>query len=107
MSKIFIRDSLKSNAEVKPSSINRKKSKYVNFRMTPEDNDKLNHKVRMLGLKKQDYITQALLNNKVVTIGNIKSFTNIKKILKDIYLKLTDNTTNAYINFFLFIVISF
>lgn len=53
--------------------------------MTPEDNDKLNHKVLMSGLKKQDYITQALLNNKVVTIGNIKSFTNIKKILNNIF----------------------
>ena len=63
---------------------NRKKSKYVNFRVTPEEHDIIFNRIRLSGLKIQDYVAQCCMNNKVIVTGNIRTFDAIRKEMKTI-----------------------
>jgi len=63
---------------------NRKKSKYVNFRVTPEEHDIIFNRIRLSGLKIQDYVAQCCMNNKVIVTGNIRTFDAIREEMKTI-----------------------
>lgn len=50
---------------------NRWRNVTIAFRMSPEENEELNNRVRLSGFRtKQDYIIQSVLHQKVVAIGN-------------------------------------
>jgi hypothetical protein len=49
---------------------NRWRNLTVAFRMTPEENDDLNCRVRLSGLTKQDYIIKRLSERDIVVCGN-------------------------------------
>lgn len=57
----------------------RKRNKYVNFRVTPEEYDLINRYVALSGLKKQEYITANMLKQTIVVKGNPKVFKSLKK----------------------------
>ncbi len=58
---------------------NRWRSVTVAFRMSPEENNQLNHFARLSGMTKQDYIIARLLQKEIVVHGNPKVY----KALKD------------------------
>ncbi len=58
---------------------NRWRSVTVAFRMSPEENEHLNHLAQLSGMTKQDYIIARLLQKKIVVRGNPKVY----KALKD------------------------
>lgn len=50
---------------------NRWRNVTIAFRMSPEENEELNNRVRLSGFRtKQDYIIQSVLHQKVVATGN-------------------------------------
>ena len=50
---------------------NRWRNVTIAFRVSPEENEELNNRVRLSGLRtKQDYIIQSVLHQKVVATGN-------------------------------------
>ena len=50
---------------------NRWRNVTIAFRMSPEENEELNNRVKLSGFRtKQDYIIQSVLHQKVVAIGN-------------------------------------
>lgn len=49
---------------------NRWRSVTVAFRMSPEENEHLNHLVQLSGMTKQDYIIARLLQKEIVVHGN-------------------------------------
>ena len=50
---------------------NRWRNVTIAFRMSPEENEELNNRVKLSGFRtKQDYITQSVLHQKVVATGN-------------------------------------
>lgn len=49
---------------------NRWRSVTVAFRMSPEENEHLNHLVQLSGMTKQDYIITRLLQKEIVVHGN-------------------------------------
>ncbi len=51
----------------------------VAFRMSPEENEQLNHLAQLSGMTKQDYIIARLLQKEIVVQGNPKVY----KALKD------------------------
>lgn len=51
----------------------------VAFRMSPEENEQLNHLAQLSGMTKQDYIISRLLQKEIVVHGNPKVY----KALKD------------------------
>lgn len=58
---------------------NRWRSVTVAFRMSPEENEHLNHLAQLSGMTKQDYIISRLLQKEIVVHGNPKVY----KALKD------------------------
>ncbi len=58
---------------------NRWRSVTVAFRMSPEENEQLNHLAKLFGMTKQDYIIARLLQKEIVVHGNPKVY----KALKD------------------------
>ncbi len=58
---------------------NRWRSVTVAFRMSPEENEQLNHLAQLSGMTKQDYIIARLLQKEIVAHGNPKVY----KALKD------------------------
>ncbi len=58
---------------------NRWRSVTVAFRMSPEENEQLNHFAELSGMTKQDYIIARLLQKEIIVHGNPKVY----KALKD------------------------
>ncbi|RDU23415.1 plasmid mobilization protein [Anaerosacchariphilus polymeriproducens] len=80
MSKIYKRKSKKINkGKQQKGDLNRKRSLIVNFRMSPLERQILDERIKLSGLLKQDYMIQSSLYQKVVTVGNIRVFQEMKK----------------------------
>lgn len=84
MSKIFIRESMKSKSNKVKTDKNRKRKRIVNFRMSEEEKDLLDTKIKISGLNKQDYFIQIALNHTVNMYGSIKAFDELKREILDL-----------------------
>ena len=72
----------------------RYRSLTVGFRMSPEERDALNERIKMSGLTKQDYMIACTLNSEIIVHGNpyvhkclqeeLQKFINLFKKLKSI-----------------------
>ena len=60
----------------------------VGFRMTPEDNEDLNRRVRLSGFTKQDYITHRLQEREIIVQGNPRVYKALKGQMELIYREL-------------------
>lgn len=67
---------------------NRWRSRQVAFRLSPEEADLLDAKVRLSGLTKQDYIICRLLEKEIVVMGNPKVYKALKHELAAILQEL-------------------
>lgn len=63
---------------------NRWRNRQVAFRLSPEEADLLDTKVRLSGLTKQDYIIKRLLEQKIVVVGNPRIYRMLKYELEDV-----------------------
>ena len=64
---------------------NRWRNVTIAFRVSPEENEELNNRVRLSGLRtKQEYIIQSVLHQKVVAIGNPLMFLQFRQNLQRI-----------------------
>lgn len=61
---------------------NRKKSACVNFRVTPEEKEIIFNRIRLSGLKIQDYVAQSCMYNQISVVGNIKTFDAIRNDMR-------------------------
>lgn len=70
-------------AEAKPKKKkdehNRKRDIIVNFRMSPEEWAELEQRILMSGKKKQDYMIQSSLEQKLEIVANRKMLMNIQE----------------------------
>ena len=64
------------------------RSKTVAFRVSPEENNQIEIKVRLSGLTKQDYITLRLTHKDVVVQGNPRVFKALRNQLAEVLLEL-------------------
>ena len=68
---------------------NRWRSKSVGFRVSPEEWDVVNDKVRLCGYqKKQDYIMECITNHKITAKGNPLMLTQFRADLKKMLAEL-------------------
>lgn len=68
---------------------NRWRNKSVGFRVSPEEWDLFNDKVRLCGYgKKQDYIMQCLSNHQIIAQGNPMMLTQFRADLKRMLAEL-------------------
>jgi uncharacterized protein (DUF1778 family) len=80
-----------SKASKKKNEHNRKRSIIVNFRMSPQEKEMLDNRIKLSGLQRQNYMISSVLNQEIVTVGNIKVFEEIWKCLLDIQKGLDDS----------------
>ena len=71
---------------------NRWRSKTVAFRMSPEENERLNCYVRLCGMSKQDYIINRLLHREIVVQGNPRVYKALRDQMRQIYTRLCEQT---------------
>ncbi len=69
----------------KKNEHNRKRSIIVNFRMSKEENEILHNRIKLSGMKKQDYMIRSSLQQKIVVVGNKRIFDEIESELYMIY----------------------
>ena len=83
--KIYRRDTLLKNTKLqKKGAKNRKKSACVNFRVTPEEKEIIFNRIRLSGMKIQEYVAQSCMYNQISVVGNIKTFDAIRNEMKTI-----------------------
>ena len=64
------------------------RSKTVAFRVSPEENNQIEMKVRLSGLTKQDYIVSRLAGREIRVVGNPRVYKALKNQMADIYEEL-------------------
>ena len=64
------------------------RSKTVAFRVSPEENNQIEIKVRLSGLTKQDYIVSRLTDREIRVDGNPRVYKALKNQMADIYAEL-------------------
>lgn len=67
---------------------NRWRNKTVAFRMSPEESNELDTRVKLSGLTKQDYLINRALQRDIVVIGNPKVYVALKKKLEEVLIEL-------------------
>lgn len=67
---------------------NRLRSKTIAFRVSPEENELLNMKVKLSGLTKQDYIIKRISERDVVVFGNPRVFKCLRGELEAVLSEL-------------------
>ena len=74
------------------------RSKTVAFRVSPEENNQIEIKVRLSGLTKQDYITRRLTHKDVMVQGNPRVFKALRNQLAEALLELQRIETGGAVN---------
>ena len=74
------------------------RNKVVAFRMSPEEDEVLEAKVKLSGLTKQDYITRRLTHKDVVVQGNPRVFKALRNQLAEVLLELQRIETGGAVN---------
>lgn len=67
---------------------NRWRNKTVAFRMSPEESNELDTRVKLSGLTKQDYLINRVLQRDIVVVGNPKVYVALKKKLEEVLIEL-------------------
>lgn len=71
---------------------NRWRNKTVAFRMSPEESNELDMRVKLSGLTKQDYLINRALQRDIVVVGNPKVYVALKKKLEEVLIELKSLT---------------
>ena len=69
---------------------NRWRNVTIAFRVSPEENESINMRVRLSGLTKQDYITSRCQERDVVVVGNPRVFKALKNELTALLTRLQE-----------------
>ena len=64
------------------------RNKVVAFRVSPEEDELLETKVRLSGLTKQDYIISRLLEKEITVVGNPRVYKALRNQMESIYEEL-------------------
>ena len=64
------------------------RSKTIAFRVSPEEESKINEMVKLSGLTKQEYLTANMLQQHILVQGNPKVFISLKRELEHICAEL-------------------
>lgn len=74
------------------------RNKTVAFRMSPEEDEKLETAVRLSGLTKQDYIIKRLQEKEIVVVGNPRVYKALRSQLAAVLSELQRITSGELIS---------
>jgi nitrogenase subunit NifH len=85
MAKIYRRSNLVSGTRKKKKvEKNRVRNIIMNFRVSPQEKELIDNRIRLSGLARGDFFIQSCTRQKIVTTGNIKTFDAIRESVKKI-----------------------
>ena len=64
------------------------RNRSVAFRMSPEESEELNTRVKLSGLTKQDYLIKRSLEKELVVVGNIRLYKALRDQMAEILEEL-------------------
>lgn len=76
---MYKRERAAAQPKEKKNEHNRKRDIIVNFRMSPEERMELEQRILLSGKKKQEYMIQSSLEQRLCVVGNRKMLENIQK----------------------------
>ena len=80
MNRIYRRETLGSEEKEKhPKKYTRKRNVILNFRVTEEEKRKIEKRIELSGLSKQEFFISSCLYQSINVVGNVKSFNAIRK----------------------------
>lgn len=80
MNRIYRRETLGSEKKEKnPKKYTRKRNVILNFRVTEEEKRKIEKRIELSGLSKQEFFISSCLYQSINVVGNVKSFNAIRK----------------------------
>ena len=74
------------------------RSHTIAFRISPEENNDLNIRVKLSGLTKQDYIIKRLQNRDIVVAGNPRVYKALRNQLTNVFEELQRIKSNGQID---------
>ena len=74
------------------------RNKVVAFRVSPEEDELLETKVRLSGLTKQDYIISRLLEKEITVVGNPRVYKALRNQMESIYEELRRNAVGETVD---------
>jgi nitrogenase subunit NifH len=85
MAKIYRRSNLVSGTRKKKKvEKNRVRNIIMNFRVSPQEKELIDNRIRLSGLARGEFFIQSCTRQKIVTTGNIKTFDAIRESVKKI-----------------------
>ena len=100
MAKIYRRDTLISGVKPKKKNEkNRKRNTIVNFRVTPEEKRLLDDRIVLSGLPRGEFFINSCLHQKIHTVGNVKTFGEMRKKMMVINQHLQTITKSDELDF--------
>lgn len=87
MTKIYKRSTLKAAAKKpkkKKNEHNRLRNVIVNFRVSPKEKALIDARFEVSGMKREEFLRQSCLYQKILVKGNIRSFDRIRSTIEDI-----------------------
>ena len=90
MAKIYRRTTLISGTNKKKGEKKRKRSIIMNFRVSPEEKQMIEERVKLSGMAKGEYFIQSCMYQKISVLGNIRTFDAIKESVSKLDRKLME-----------------
>ena len=90
MAKIYKRTTLISGTRKKKDEKKRKRNIIMNFRVSPEEKQMIEERVRLSGMAKGEYFIQSCMYQKISVLGNIRTFDAIKESVSKLDRKLME-----------------
>ena len=90
MAKIYRRTTLISGTNKKKGEKKRKRNIIINFRVSPEEKQMIEERVKLSGMAKGEYFIQSCMHQKISVLGNIRTFDAIKESVSKLDRKLME-----------------
>ena len=90
MAKIYRRTTLISGIKKKKDEKKRKCNIIMNFRVSPEEKQMIEERVKLSGMAKGEYFIQSCMYQKISVLGNIRTFDAIKESVAKLDRKLME-----------------
>ena len=69
----------------------RKRNTFINFRVSPDEKERIEARVALSGMPKEKYIIASCLYQTILVKGNIRTFTEIKNRMEELAGKIDKN----------------
>ena len=90
MAKIYRRTTLISGIKKQKDEKKRKRSIIMNFRVSLEEKQMIEERVKLSGMAKGEYFIQSCMHQKISVLGNIRTFDAIKESVSKLDRKLME-----------------